>query len=64
MKTLITKVKSDKRDISIVLPEEFVNKDIRVIIELDNNVAEKFLLTDKIKIDTKKWKFKREEIYE
>ena len=64
MKTLIKKVKSDKKSLSILLPEDFLNKDIRVTIEIEDNKIEKNLLTDKIKIDTKKWKFKREDIYE
>jgi hypothetical protein len=64
MKTLIQKVKSDKKSLSILLPEVFLNKDIRVTIEIEDNKIEKHLLTDKIKIDTKKWNFKGEEIYE
>jgi hypothetical protein len=48
----------------IDLPEEFLNRDINVIVELDNKNIEKTLMTGKIKIDTKKWKFQREKIYE
>jgi len=64
MKTIIKKVKSDKKSLSILLPEDFLHKDIRVTIEIEDNKTEKKLLTDKIKIDTKKWKFKREDVYE
>jgi hypothetical protein len=64
MKTLIKKIKSETKNVHIEIPKNFVNKDIRVIIELDENKAEKLLFTDKIKIDTKNWKFDREEIYE
>jgi hypothetical protein len=64
MKTLIKKIKSESKSVHIELPKNFVNKDIRVIIELDENKTEKLLFTDKIKIDTKSWKFNREEIYD
>jgi hypothetical protein len=64
MKTLIKKIKSKTTNVYIELPENFVNKKIRVIVELDENKAEKILSIDKIKIDTKNWKFNREEIYE
>jgi hypothetical protein len=47
MKTLIKKIKSKTKNVHIELPENFVNKDIRVIIELDENKTEKLLFTDK-----------------
>lgn len=65
MKALVKKVKSDKKDLLIQLPKAFINKDIRIIIEIDDNKTEiSKLLTDKISVDTKKWNFNRAEIYE
>lgn len=65
MKSLVKKIKSDKKDLHIQLPKAFINKDIRIIIEIDENKTEiSKLLTDKISVDTKKWKFNRAEIYE
>jgi hypothetical protein len=63
VKTLVKRINTVKKRVSIDLPADFVNKDIRVIIQLNNHKAEKLLMTDKIKIDTKKWKFKRDDIY-
>ena len=40
MKTLIKKIKSKTANVYIELPENFVNKDIRAILELDENKAE------------------------
>jgi len=37
MKTLIKKIKSETTNVYIELRKKFVNKDIRVIIELDEN---------------------------
>jgi len=64
VKTIIKKIKSETTNIYIKVPKNFVNKDIRVTIELDENKTEKVLFADKIKIDTRNWKFNREEIYE
>ncbi len=48
--------------LTIELPEEFRNQKIEILIRLKEEI-EKELLADKIKIDTTKWKFNREEIY-
>ena len=64
MKPVIKKIKSDKKSIFIELPARFLNKDLQVIIQIDEKKTEKILMTEKIKIDTKKWKFSRDEIYE
>lgn len=44
------------------LPEEFNDHDVEITIRLKRDI-ERDLLTDQIKIDTKKWKFSRDEIY-
>ena len=55
-----TKVKS--KLLMIELPEEFKDRDVEITIRLKREI-ERDLLTDQIKIDTKKWKFDRDEIY-
>jgi hypothetical protein len=47
----------------IELPKEFNEQDVEIIIRLKSEI-EKEILSDQIKIDTTKWKFNREEIYE
>lgn len=64
MRPLLKKMHAREKRLIIDLPEEFLNRDINVIVELDNKNIEKTLMTGKIKIDTKKWKFQREKIYE
>jgi len=49
--------------LTVELPEEFRDMDVEVIIRIKKDI-EKELLVDKIKINTKKWKFDREEIHE
>jgi len=48
--------------LTIEIPEDFKEQEIEVIISLKHPVKKEILL-NKIKIDTKKWKFSREEIY-
>jgi len=61
---LIVKKESKIRNKSLLieLPEEFNDRDVEITIRLKRDI-EKDLLTDQIKIDTKKWKFDRDEIY-
>jgi hypothetical protein len=47
----------------IELPKEFNEQDVEIIIRLKSEI-EKEILADQIKIDTTKWEFNREEIYE
>lgn len=44
------------------LPDEFRDKTVEIVITVSDDI-EKKLLIDNVKIDTKKWKFNREEIY-
>ena len=61
---LIIKKESKVRNKSLMLelPEEFNDHDVEITIRLKRDI-ERDLLTDQIKIDTKKWKFNRGEIY-
>ncbi|MBS3948534.1 MAG: hypothetical protein KGZ57_09625 [Dethiobacter sp.] len=61
---LIVKKESRVRNKSLIieLPEEFKDRDVEITIRLKRDI-ERDLLTDQIKIDTKKWKFDRDEIY-
>ncbi len=64
--------KANDDTIIIKIPEELRNKNIEIILlpsdEImnndDSNNIEDDLMFDKIQIDTKKWKFNRNEIYE
>lgn len=64
MKPLIRKIKSSKKTLIIDLPKTFINKNLKIMINVDDEAIEKTIKADKIKIDTRKWKFSREEIYE
>lgn len=61
---LIVKKESNVRNklLMIELPEEFKGHDVEITIRLKRDI-ERYLLTDQIKIDTKKWTFDRDEIY-
>ena len=45
------------------LPDEFKDKIVEVIVKVESEVERK-LLINIIKVDTTKWKFNRDEIYE
>ncbi|MBE0428208.1 MAG: hypothetical protein IBX72_16430 [Nitrospirae bacterium] len=61
---LIIKKESKVEDkfLTIELPDEFKNQNVEIIVRLQRDI-EKSLLVDQIRVDTKKWKFLREEIY-
>ena len=63
MNTLKKQMHVTSSQISIKVPKDFIDKDVEIIIKKKNKEIEKELLTNEVKIDTKKWKFKREEIY-
>ena len=48
--------------LTIELPEEFKDHEVEVTVRMKRDI-EKELLTDQIKINTKKWKFDRDEIH-
>ncbi len=56
------KMKAKDGLIQIKLPEEFKDKMVEVVVRLEDEIAKK-LLIDEVKIDTRQWKFNREEIY-
>jgi hypothetical protein len=64
MSILIIKkeMKIDDKILTIELPEEFKGREVEITIRLKESI-EKEILADKIKVDTTKWKFNREEIY-
>lgn len=49
--------------LKLILPDEFKNKVVEVVIRIKGRI-EKKILADKIRIDTLQCKFNREEIYE
>ncbi len=56
------KIRAKNGVLHITLPDEFKDKTVEVLVRIESKI-EKKLLIDTIKIDTKKWKFNREEIY-
>jgi len=56
-------IKVKDRIVHVELPEEFEGKSVEAIVRLKRNI-EKEILADKIKIDTTKWKFNREESHD
>ena len=55
-------IKVKDRILQVELPEEFEGKSVEAIARLKRNI-EKEISADKIKIDTTKWKFNREETH-
>jgi len=56
------KMKAKDGIIQIKLPDEYRDKTVEVEVRLENEIVKK-LLIDRVKIDTRQWKFNREEIY-
>lgn len=56
------RVKAKNGILRINLPNEFKDKMVEVVVKVESEI-EKKLLTNTIKIDTKAWKFNRDEIY-
>ena len=64
MEGLIRKeIRVKDRILQIELPKEFEGKIVETIIRLKRRDIEEGILADKIRIDTKKWKFDREEAH-
>jgi hypothetical protein len=61
---LVIKKESKVMDkfITIELPDEFKEHEVEITIRLKRDI-EKEILADQIKVDTKKWRFNREDIY-
>jgi hypothetical protein len=61
---LIIKKESKVEDkfLTIELPDEFKNQNVEIIVRLQRDI-EKNILADQVRVDTKKWKFLREDIY-
>jgi len=49
--------------LTIELPDEFRGKEVEITVRLKREI-EKEILADQIQVDTTKWKFSREELYE
>ncbi len=64
MNIIKKKLKLNKTMFSIEIPEEYLNKEIEVIINTKDDKIEDLLLLGEISIDTRKWKFRREDIYQ
>ena len=59
MNILKDRVKAKNGILRIQLPEEFKDKIVEIVVKTESEVSKR-LLIDKIKIDTTKWKFNRE----
>jgi hypothetical protein len=49
--------------LTIELPDEFKGKEVEITVRVKREI-EKEILADQIQVDTTKWKFSREELYE
>jgi hypothetical protein len=56
-------VKVKDKVLTIELPDEFKGKEVEITVRLKREI-EKEILADQIQVDTTKWKFIREELYE
>jgi len=56
-------VKSEDGLLIIQLPKDFINKTLNVEVTVEEGL-EDLLLMNAIRIDTLKWRFRREEIYD
>ncbi len=64
MSVLHKKLKLESNFLSFELPDEFCNKNIDITIKIDEESVVDKLLINQINIDTTKWKFDREKIYD
>ncbi|MCL4456792.1 MAG: hypothetical protein M1147_12140 [Nitrospirae bacterium] len=55
------KIKAQDGMLHMKLPDEFKNKVVEVVVKIEG--IEEKLMIDTIKIDTREWRFNREEIY-
>lgn len=62
MTILKEKIKVKDGSLQMKLPDEFRDKTVEIVITVSDEIEQK-LLIDNVKIDTKKWKFNRDEIY-
>jgi hypothetical protein len=64
-KNLVLKKEVRVKDkvLTIELPDEFRGKEVEITVRLKREI-EKEILADQIQVDTTKWKFSREELYE
>jgi hypothetical protein len=56
-------VKVKDKVLTIELPDEFKGKEVEITVRVKREI-EKEILADQIQVDTTKWKFSREELYE
>lgn len=56
-------VKSKDGLLIVRLPEDFIDKTLNVEVTVEEELADR-LHQEEIRIDTLKWKFRRDEIYE
>jgi len=57
------KVKSEDGLLVIHLPKDFINKTLNVEVTVEEGLEDR-LLMNAIRIDTSKWQFRRNEIYD
>jgi|GEM_PF-753708 hypothetical protein len=65
MKNFVLKKEVRVKDkvLTIELPDEFKGKEVEITVRVKREI-EKEILADQIQVDTTKWKFSREELYE
>lgn len=56
-------VKSEDGILVIHLPKDFINKILNVEVTVEEGLEDRLLL-NAIRIDTSRWRFRREEIYD
>lgn len=62
MLVLKERIKVEGDVIQMRLPKKYIGKFVNVTIDIEDDLRERMMLY-KIKIDTREWKFNREEIY-
>lgn len=64
MNTVKKQMKIKGNVLSLDLPDAFRDKELEVIIKIKEDIISEILLLNEVEIDTRSWKFNREEIYD
>ena len=63
MNTVKKQIKIQGNILSLDLPDAFRDKEFEVIVKIREDIISEKLLLNEVEIDTRSWKFDREEIY-
>jgi hypothetical protein len=63
MNTVKKQIKIQGNILSLDLPDAFRDKELEVIVKIREDIISEKLLLNEVEIDTRSWKFDREEIY-